>query len=309
MMTTDEKVVILSAGKENEGVRIDKFIIGQVDGISRNYLHTLFEQNLVFKGDTPISKSYRPKDGDVIKVILKPKEPILAVPQKIDIPIVYEDDTLLVVNKPKGMVVHPAAGNPDGTLVNALLYHCAGHLSKVGGEVRPGIVHRIDKDTSGLLVVAKDDFAHKVLSEQISSHKFKRLYSAVVRGTVKEDRLELDMPIGRSRYNRKKMAVTFKNSKRAVTQLRVLKRYRDYTHVSLRLLTGRTHQIRVHMAHIGHPVAGDVLYGKGECKEILHGQCLHAQTIEFIHPKTNERLEFKSDLPEYFVDFLNVIAP
>ena len=218
--------------------------------------------------------------------------------------IVYEDDALLVVDKPKGMVVHPAPGNPDGTLVNALLYHCGDSLSGINGVIRPGIVHRIDKDTSGLLVVAKNDKAHIALQEQIQSHSFTREYRAVVHGNFREDSGTIDAPIGRNPKDRKKMAVTTQHSRPAVTHFEVLERYRDYNYIKCRLETGRTHQIRVHMAYRGHPVAGDLVYGPSNTPKSLQGQCLHAGLIGFIHPETGEYMEFTSELPETFTKFL-----
>ena len=218
--------------------------------------------------------------------------------------ILYEDNHLLVVNKPKGMVVHPAAGNPSGTLVNALLAHCRGSLSGIGGVVRPGIVHRIDKDTSGLLIVAKNDFAHLRLAEQIKVHSFTRIYEAVVYGSLRGDEGTVDAPIGRHPVDRKKMAVTERNSRPAVTHYTVLARYPGFTHVRLRLETGRTHQIRVHMASLGHPVAGDEVYGPKKVISELHGQCLHAKHIGFTHPRDGRWLEFESELPPYFTAFL-----
>ena len=218
--------------------------------------------------------------------------------------IVYEDDDLLVVNKPKGMVVHPAPGHSSGTLVNALLYHCGDSLSGINGVIRPGIVHRIDKDTSGLLIVAKNDTAHAHLAQQIKEHSFTRIYEAVVYGNVKEDSGTVDAPIGRHPTDRKRMCVTEKNSRNAVTHYEVLARYPGFTHLRLKLETGRTHQIRVHMAYLGHPVAGDPVYGVKKVITSLGGQCLHARVIGFVHPTTGEYLEFTSELPAYFTTFL-----
>ena len=228
-------------------------------------------------------------------------------PEDIPLDIVYEDPSLLVVNKPKGMVVHPAYGNLNHTLVNALLYHCKGQLSGINGVIRPGIVHRIDKDTSGLLVVAKDDQAHSSLAAQIKEHSFDRFYHAVVYGNLKEDSGTVHQPIGRHPTDRKKMAVTDKNSRDAVTHFEVVERYQGFTHVRLKLETGRTHQIRVHMAYIGHPVAGDPVYGPRKVISSLEGQCLHAKTISFLHPKTGELLSFDSPLPGYFTRFLSTL--
>ena len=220
----------------------------------------------------------------------------------------FEDDDLLVVNKPKGMVVHPAPGNYDGTLVNALLYHCGDSLSGINGVLRPGIIHRIDKDTSGLLIVAKNDFSHKLLAEQIKEHSFTRKYRAVVYGNLKEDEATINAPIGRHPVDRKKMTVTQKNSREAVTHYKVLKRYAGFTYVELKLETGRTHQIRVHMSSIGHPVAGDPVYGPKKVITSLGGQCLHAYYIEFVHPRTGQTLSFSSGLPDYFTKFLGTLT-
>ncbi len=269
----------------------------------------LIEEGSVTVNGAAPSKNLRLKAGDSICVEIP--EPVLpdARPEDIPLDIVYEDDDLLVVNKPRGMVVHPAAGNPDGTLVNALLHHCGASLSGINGVLRPGIVHRIDKDTSGLLIVAKNDRSHRLLAEQIKEHSFTRKYQAVVVGNIKDDRGTINAPIGRHPTDRKKMTVTQKNSREAVTHYRVIERYKGYTHVELTLETGRTHQIRVHMAHIGHPVAGDPVYGGKKYLASLNGQCLHAYYISFVHPVTGETLTFSSPLPEYFTDFLGRLAP
>ena len=254
--------------------------------------------------EKPVDKKYKLSAGDVVVLQVPDPVPYEAKAENIPLDIVYEDDYLLVVNKPKGMVVHPAAGNYDGTLVNALLYHCGDSLSGINGVLRPGIVHRIDKDTSGLLIVAKNDFAHAHLAKQIKDHSFTREYEAVVFGNLKADEGTVDAPIGRNPNDRKKMCVTAKNSKNAVTHYSVIRRYKGYTHIRCVLETGRTHQIRVHMAYLGHPVAGDTVYGVKNEKVSFVGQCLHARKIGFIHPKTEEYLEFSSQLPDYFTDFL-----
>ena len=225
-------------------------------------------------------------------------------PENIPVEVVYEDEDILIVNKKKGMVVHPAVGNYRGTLVNALLFHCKGSLSGINGTIRPGIVHRIDKDTSGLLIVAKNDFAHKKLAEQIKVHSFSREYEAIVYGGFKNESGTINAPIGRHKVDRKKMAVTRENFRPAVTHYKVIKRYKGFTHLRLRLETGRTHQIRVHMAYIGHPVAGDKVYGPKKVIQELEGQCLHAKMIGFIHPRTEKYMEFESELPVYFKKFL-----
>ncbi len=301
----EQEKMDIKAGELDSEKRLDKFIADSIDGKSRSFLQKLFSENRILKGGKPLSKSYRVKPGDEISVILPPVRESSAKPQNIPLDVVYEDDYLLVVNKPKGMVVHPAAGNYDGTLVNALLYHCGDSLSGIGGVIRPGIVHRIDKDTSGLLIVAKNDYSHVFLAQQIKEHSFSRQYEAVVYGRVKQDSGVVDAPIGRSEKDRKKMCVTEKNSKNAVTEYEVVNRYERFTHVRLTLKTGRTHQIRVHMAYLGHPVAGDAVYGPKKVITKLSGQCLHAKTIGFIHPKTKQYMQFDSNLPDYFLSFIN----
>lgn len=290
---------------EDKCDRIDKFITLKTDRFSRSAIAKIIEDGGVLVNGEVASKKYKCKSGDEIVINVPDLKPLETLPQNIPLDIVYEDDDLLVVNKPKGMVVHPAAGNYDGTLVNALLYHCGDSLSGINGVMRPGIVHRIDKDTSGLLIVAKNDFAHTGLAEQIKEHSFHRAYECVVHGNIKEDKGTINQPIGRNPKDRKKMAVTFKNSKSATTHFEVIKRYGEFTHVRCVLETGRTHQIRVHMAYIGHPVAGDEVYGPKKVQKGLNGQCLHAKHIGFVHPRTNEWLEFESELPEYFKTFLN----
>ncbi len=289
-----------------EGLRIDKWICGQECDISRSMLQKLFKDGLVTVNGVPAAKSYAVKNGDTISVSVPDPEPLDVLPENISIDIVYEDDFLLVVNKPKGMVVHPAAGNYSGTLVNALLYHCEGRLSSINGVIRPGIVHRIDKDTSGLLIVAKTDKAHAGLAEQIKAHTFTREYQAVVCGHFREPSGIIDAPIGRHPVDRKKMCVTDKNSKTAKTEYTVIDEFNGYSHVKLKLFTGRTHQIRVHMAYIGHPVFGDEVYGKPSkyCK----GQCLHAKKIGFIHPIDGKYYEFDSELPDYFKYVLDKLS-
>ena len=262
------------------------------------------EQGAVLRNGQPVNKKDKVMAGDTVLVTLPDPQPIEARPQDIPLDIVFEDDHLLVVNKPKGMVVHPAPGNPDGTLVNALLYHCAGGLSGIGGAIRPGIVHRIDKDTSGLLVVAKDDATHQGLSEQMAVHDIHRVYHAVVYGNLKEDSGTVDAPIGRDPRDRKKMAVTATNSKPARTHWQVLERFGNFTYIACRLETGRTHQIRVHMSHIGHPLAGDPVYGPRNVLRFLNGQCLHAKELGFRHPITGDMLRFDSELPPYFQEYL-----
>ena len=289
-----------------ENVRIDKWICEQNQDISRSMLQKLLKDNQVTVNDKTVSKSYKINNGD--KIAFEVPEPVEldVLPEDIPVEIVYEDDDLLVVNKPKGMVVHPAAGNYNGTLVNALLYHCKGRLSSINGVIRPGIVHRIDKNTSGLLIVAKTDKAHAGLAEQIKAHTFTREYQAVVCGKIKESTGIIDAPIGRHHVDRKKMCVTDKNSKEAKTEYTVLDEFNGYSYVKLKLYTGRTHQIRVHMSYIGHPVYGDDVYGKAS--KLCEGQCLHAKKIGFVHPINGEYYEFDSDLPDYFKNVLNKLS-
>ena len=271
---------------------------------TRSFLQKRIETGDVLVNGKKISKSTKVKAGDSVFFHVPRPVDDTAKPEAIPLNIIYEDDDLLVVNKPKGIVVHPAPGNYNGTLVNGLLYHCQGNLSGINGVVRPGIVHRIDKDTSGLLVVAKNDRAHQLLAEQIQNHSFTREYEAVVYGHFRQEKGTVDAPIGRSKSDRKRMAVTDEHSRRAVTHYEVLKEFRDFSHIRCHLETGRTHQIRVHMAYLGHPLAGDPVYGPKKVIESLQGQCLHAKKIGFVHPSTAKYMEFDSTLPEYFIRFL-----
>ena len=295
----------LTLAPENVGLRLDRWLAEQCPDLSRSQLQNLIEAGSVTCNGSPLNKKDKLKAGQTILLTLPNPQPIEAQPQNIPLDIVYEDDSLLVVNKPKGMVVHPAPGNPDGTMVNALLWHCAGRLSGIGGAIRPGIVHRIDKDTSGLLVVAKTDAAHQALTEQMSVHSIHRVYHAVVYGNLKEDTGFVEAPIGRDPKDRKKMAVTQQNSKYAYTSWQVLERFGNFTYIACKLKTGRTHQIRVHMASIGHPLAGDAVYGPKNCIRSLNGQCLHAKELGFVHPATGEWMQFDSSLPDWFQDYLN----
>lgn len=289
--------------EEAVGSRLDKWIATLGIGLTRCAVQGLIASgNVKVEGNT-IPKNYRPKAGQHIEVVEPPAEEIDVVPQDIPLDIVYEDEHLLVVNKPKGMVVHPAPGNYDETLVNALMFHCKGSLSGINGKIRPGIVHRIDKNTSGLLIVAKNDNAHKKLAEQIKEHSFTREYEAIVTGALRESAGTVNAPIGRHPVERMKMCVTDKNSKEAVTHYELIRQYGGFAHVRLRLETGRTHQIRVHMSYIGHPVYGDNVYGK--VVKGVQGQCLHARKIGFIHPVTEEYMEFVSELPVYFQKILD----
>lgn len=288
----------------NAGIRLDKLLADVLSDFTRSALTKIINDGNVKVNGIVVSKNYKSRSGDEVEIIVPDAKPLDVTAENIPLDIVYEDDDLLVVNKPKGMVVHPAANNYDGTLVNALLYHCKDSLSGINGVIRPGIVHRIDKDTSGLLIVAKNDMAHINLAQQIKEHSFHRAYQAVAYGNFKEDNGTVNQPIGRSPKDRKKMAVTDRNSKNAVTHYEVLKRYGDFTHIRCVLETGRTHQIRVHMSYIGHSLAGDAVYGPKKVITSLNGQCLHAGEIGFVHPRTNEYMEFKAELPDYFSGFL-----
>lgn len=298
------KELYFSVLPEQDGFRVDLFLQKTVPEYTRSFLQKSIDKGEVLINCKPVSKSAKVKTGD--SVFLCVPEPVddTAKPEAIPLNIVYEDDDLLIVNKPKGMVVHPAPGNYSGTLVNGLLYHCQGRLSGINGVIRPGIVHRIDKDTSGLLMVAKNDFAHQSLAAQIQEHSFTREYEAVVYGRLRQESGTVDAPIGRSKSDRKKMSVTYEHSKKAITHYEVLEEYRDFSHIRCQLETGRTHQIRVHMAYVGHPIAGDPVYGPKKIIGTLQGQCLHAKKIGFIHPSTKEYMEFDSLLPEYFTCFL-----
>ena len=298
---------IFTVNDESAGARIDKFICANCEINSRSAVQKLLDSNQVTVDGKTVSKNYKVRSGDKISLVIPEPKELEVVAENIPLDIRYEDEDLLVVNKSKGMVVHPAAGNYDGTLVNALLYHCKGSLSGINGVIRPGIVHRIDKDTSGLLIVAKNDFAHINLAEQIKAHSFTREYQSVVYGKMKSTNGTVDAPIGRHPVDRKKMTVTTKNSKHAVTHYEVVDEYRDFTHLRLRLETGRTHQIRVHMSYIGHPVAGDPVYGPKSVINYLNGQCLHAGKIGFKHPRSGKYIEIESELPDYFIDFLRRI--
>ena len=291
---------MLCVPESASGQRIDKYLSDLLEGQSRSYLQKLVKEGRVFVQGKSVKANYRVVEGEIIEVEIPDMEEPDIVPENIPLDILYEDEELLVVNKPKGMVVHPSAGHYSGTLVNALLYHCAGNLSGINGVLRPGIVHRIDMDTTGSLVVCKNDFSHNSLAEQLKVHSITRKYRAIVHGIIKDEEGTVDAPIGRHPVDRKKMAVNHKNGKDAVTHYRVLERFRQFTYIECRLETGRTHQIRVHMASIGHPLLGDAVYGPSRCPYKLQGQTLHAQVLGFQHPRTGAYMEFEAVLPEYF---------
>ena len=276
----------------------------RLPGLSRSAAQKLLESGLVLSGGRPVRKNHRVSIGESFEVTIPEPAAPTAAPQDIKLDIVYEDDDVIVVNKQRGLVVHPAPGHADGTLVNALLFHCRGSLSGIGGEARPGIVHRIDKDTSGLVIAAKNDAAHASLSAQLKSRSLSRVYEAVVIGSLKNDAGTVDAPIGRHPTDRKRQAVGVKNARAAVTHYEVLARYPGYTHVRCRLETGRTHQIRVHMASLGHPLLGDLVYGRKKPEKGLSGQCLNATELKFIHPRTGKPVELKTELPPYFTEVL-----
>lgn len=290
------------------GARLDRFLFDQLEQASRSEIQKWIADGAVTRNGAPANKSEKLVAGDLICVQIPDPVELQAVPQDIPVEIVYEDEDLLVVNKPQGMVVHPAPGQPDGTLVNALLYHCRGRLSSINGVIRPGIVHRIDKDTSGLLIVAKTDAAHRALAQQISEHSFKRQYLAVVCGHMQEEKGTIRIPIGRSKTDRKKQAVHGMNERDAITHYEVLASFPGYDYCRFTLETGRTHQIRVHAAYTGHPVAGDPVYGGGRPAPGLRGQCLHAATIGFVHPASGDYLEFTAEPPDWFQAFLRRIS-
>ena len=296
----------LRASEESKNQRLDAFLASSLDGLTRSQATRLIESGEVAVNGRAVSKSYKLAGGEDIAVTLPEPEPVEAVPQDIPLDVVYEDADVIVVNKPSGMVVHPAPGHPDGTLVNALLYHCAGTLSGIGGALRPGIVHRIDRDTSGLIIAAKNDAAHQYLSAQLADHTLARTYECIVVGKLREDRGTVDAPITRHPTDRKRMAVVA-GGREAVTHWEVIARYPGYTHVRCRLETGRTHQIRVHMAYIGHPILGDTVYGAKKEVPGLTGQCLHAVGLRFLHPRTHEVVELSCPLPEEFTRMLQKI--
>jgi len=283
--------------------RIDAYIPIADENYSRTAIQRLIEEDKITVNGKKVKPSYKVQNGDKIEIQEEPARDIELKAQDIPVEIIYEDKDIIVINKPKGMVVHPANGNPDGTLVNAVMSICKDSLSGIGGEIRPGIVHRLDKDTSGIIIVAKNDKAHINLSEQIKNHEVKKTYIALIRGVIKENEATINMPIGRSKTDRKKMAVDSKG-KSAVTHFKVLKRYQKYTLLEVNIETGRTHQIRVHLSHIGYPIIGDEVYSNGKNEWQIQGQCLHAKSLEFIHPITNKKMSLQAELPQYFKDII-----
>ena len=291
---------------EEKGKRLDSYIASICNDITRTSAERMIKNGEILVNDKTQKVAYKINEGDIITIQKSEPKEIEIKAQDIPIEIIYEDNDIIVVNKPKGMVVHPANGNPDGTLVNAIMAKCKNSLSGIGGEIRPGIVHRIDKDTSGLLIIAKNDTAHVNMSEQIKNHEVKKTYIALVRGVIKENEATIDMPIGRSTSDRKKMAVN-RNGKNAVTHIKVLKRYDKYTLVEVNIETGRTHQIRVHLSHIGYPIIGDYTYSNGKNEFGVEGQCLHAKCLEFKHPITGKEMKLEAPLPQYFQEILNTL--
>ena len=289
---------------DRSGERLDAALARLVPELSRSQAQRLIEKGAVTCGGRPVKKNEKLQPGDTLTLTLPEVQETALEAQQIPLDVCYEDADVIVVNKPKGLVVHPAPGHPDGTLVNALLAHCGDSLSGIGGERRPGIVHRIDKDTSGLIIAAKNDFAHASLAAQLKDHSLARTYVCIVCGNIREDSGVIDAPIGRHPADRKKMAVTEKNSRSAVTHWRVLERFGGYTLVECRLETGRTHQIRVHMAYRGHPILGDMVYGHKKPELGQDSQCLHARELTFVHPRSGERVTVSCGLPEYFTQLL-----
>lgn len=298
-----DDIIIIRA--EESGERIDALLARNVEGLSRSAAQRLIDEGCVSVNGKSPKKNYKCTAGDEVSLALPQLEEIPLVAQDIPLDVAFEDEDVIVINKPRGMVVHPAPGHPDGTLVNALLHHCGDSLSGIGGEKRPGIVHRIDKDTSGLLIVAKNDFSHQFLSAQLADRSLSRVYEAVVRGNFRESSGTVDKPIGRHPTDRKRMAVTEKNSRNAVTHWELIDSYKGYSHIRCILETGRTHQIRVHMQSIGHPLLGDFTYGAPSPEKGLEGQCLHARQLKFIHPRTEKQIVIASELPGYFEDVLS----
>ena len=295
---------IINLTARNSGERIDRFLSKDLENLSRSYLQKLLKDGDIRVNGKPVKANYKVTEGDEIQVCIPEPENPDILPEDIPLDILYEDDDILVVNKPKGMVVHPAPGHYSHTLVNAVMYHCKGRLSGINGVLRPGIVHRIDMDTTGSLLICKNDHAHQILAEELKEHSITRRYHAIVHGNIKEDTGTVNAPIGRHPVDRKKMSTKAPNGRHAVTHYKVLERFGDYTYIECELETGRTHQIRVHMSSIGHPILGDTVYGPAKCPYKLQGQTLHAKILGITHPTTGEYMEFDAPLPEYFSDLL-----
>jgi pseudouridine synthase, rluA family len=291
-------------GEESKDLRLDVFLKQNIEEISRTYIQKLIKDGYANVNGTVPKTNYKVNSGDKVCLNVPETEEPDIVAQEIPLDIVYEDDDVILINKPKGMVVHPAAGHYTGTLVNGLMHHCKDNLSGINGVLRPGIVHRIDMDTTGILIACKNDVAHQKISEQLKEHSITRRYRALVYGVIKEDEGVVNAPIGRHPIDRKKMAINLKNGKNAITHYRVLERFREYTYIECELETGRTHQIRVHMASLHHPLVGDQVYGPEKNPFHLQGQCLHAMVLGFVHPRTHEYMEFCTDLPQYFSELL-----
>lgn len=290
--------------QENQQMRLDKYLAEQFPEQTRSYLQKLIKEGQVMVNGKTVKSGYQLSKGDEVSVTIPEPKELDVEPQKMDLDIVYEDEDVILINKPKGMVVHPAPGHTTDTLVNGLLYHCKDNLSGINGVARPGIVHRIDRDTTGILIVCKNDMSHNSIAAQLKEHSINRRYRALVHGNLKEDTGTVEGPIGRHPVDRKKMAINERNGKPAVTHYTVLERFGNYTLIECKLETGRTHQIRVHMTSIGHPLVGDEVYGPAKCPFKLQGQCLHAMVLGFVHPRIGEYMEFSADLPEYFEDLL-----
>lgn len=290
--------------EKSTGFRIDKYLSHEMSDFSRAYIQKLIKESNVFVNDKIVKSNYKLNPNDLILIQVPENQEPEILPEDISLDILYEDQDVLIVNKPKGMVVHPSAGHYTKTLVNAVMYHCKNDLSGINGVLRPGIVHRIDMDTTGALIVCKNDFSHNSIAEQLKQHTINRKYRAIVYGVIKEEEGVIDAPIGRHPIDRKKMAINEKNGKNAITHYKIIKRFKNFTYIECQLETGRTHQIRVHMASIQHPLLGDQLYGPNRKNIKLQGQTLHAMTIGFIHPRTNQYMEFEAPLPEYFEKIL-----
>lgn len=299
-----ERAITLTVETEAAGRRLDAYVSSQIEALSRNYAEQLINEGRITVDNLFVAKKHKVKPGQQVRVVYPEPTKLDVMAQNIPLNIIYEDEDVIVVNKSRGMVVHPSAGNEDGTLVNAIMHHCGDSLSSINGTIRPGIVHRIDKDTSGLLMIAKNNVAHESLAAQLKVHSVTREYWALVYDNIREDELTIDVPIGRDERNRLRRWVNGSNPKNAVTHVRVLRRYGKYTLIAARLETGRTHQIRVHLSYIKHPLVGDVTYGPKKQLYGLEGQLLHAKTLGFMHPRTGEYMEFQSDLPDYFMEVL-----